>query len=101
MGAHKDYLGHRPGGDPVQRHSAGEFYPFVIAVDENPIGGRWYTVLGPRLRSGWRFHAAEDAERCARGWKRAHDSRPRPIQTLGEYIARYAPALSDSDGGEQ
>lgn len=47
------YLGHLPGGNPVQAHSAGEHYPFVIAAVENGAGSRWYEVTGPgtpRLR---------------------------------------------------
>lgn len=47
------YLGHLPGGNPVQAHSAGEHYPFVIAAVENGTGARWYEVTGPgtpRLR---------------------------------------------------
>lgn len=42
------YQGHLSGGNPVQRHSAGEHYPYVIAVVERDGGlVRWYEVTGP------------------------------------------------------
>ena len=57
--------GHLPNGNPVQRHSAGEHYPYVIVVVESPAERR-YEVIGPRLGSGYRFATAEAAEACAR-----------------------------------
>lgn len=95
--------GHRPGGDPVQQHSAGDLYPFVIAVHESPAYGRRYEVLGPKLGSGWWFTRNEDAEKCARGmkqgWERAR--RYRQQRTLGDYLAnKYDLPYPDSDGGE-
>lgn len=62
--------GHLPNGNPVQRHSAGEHYPYVIEVRENPrIDGRYfrsYVVTGPRLRVPQGFQTPERAEDFAR-----------------------------------
>lgn len=60
------YLGHLPGGNPVQAHSAGEHYPFVIAAVENDTGARWYEVTGPgipRLRCETHVDALYTANR--------------------------------------
>ena len=98
------YTGHRPGGDPVQEHSAGDLYPYVIAVVESPERGREYEIVGPKVGSGWRFKRADDAERCAKNWKDWWERRPRPrpTKTLGDYLAnKYAIPYPDSEGGEQ
>lgn len=81
--------GHRPGGDPVQQHSAGDLYPFVIAVlEENgDPRTRRYEVLGPKLDSGYWWNSPEDAENAARQLKQAWERRPRPVRTLGDYLA--------------
>ena len=67
--------GHLPNGNPVQRHRAGEHYPYVIVVVESrphprmdPV--RWYDVVGPRLGLGYRFATAEAAEDFARSCAR-------------------------------
>lgn len=62
--------GHLPNGNPVQRHSAGEHYPYVIGVIESSPhprlpGCRWYEVVGPGLFP-LRFATNEEAENCAR-----------------------------------
>jgi len=57
--------GHLPNGNPVQRHSAGEHYPYVIVVLASPAC-RWYQVVGPRLGSGYLFSTPMAAENCAR-----------------------------------
>lgn len=66
--------GHLPNGNPVQRHSAGEHYPYVIVVVESrphprmdPV--RWYDVVGPG-DLGYRFATAEAAEDFARSCAR-------------------------------
>ena len=42
-------LGHLPNGNPVQRHSAGEHYPYVIAVVGRAGLYRYYELSGPGI----------------------------------------------------
>lgn len=35
------YQGHHPDGSGVQRHSAGDLYPYVVFAKETPGGLRW------------------------------------------------------------
>jgi hypothetical protein len=61
--------GHRPNHDAVQRHSAGEIYPYVIVA----IGGsdlRW-TVIGPQTNATLRWPSHRQAVAHAR-WLRSH-----------------------------
>lgn len=69
------YLGHLPDGSGVQAHSAGEHYPYVIAVvDLTPVDDgqpmRWYEVTGPGLQAGGlAFWTDKDATVAARRLK--------------------------------
>lgn len=64
------YLGHLPGGNPVQAHSAGDHYPYVITVvdahDEADSALRWYEVSGPGLIHGLVFWTDREATSAAR-----------------------------------
>lgn len=46
---------HLPNGDPVQQHSAGDHYPYVIEVRETNGRARRYRVIGPNLNGAWQF----------------------------------------------
>jgi len=114
------YQGHLPGSG-VQKHSAGDFYPYTIAVIDRPSGGghvRVYEVTGPGIHTPWEFFTAESAERAATLRKHALDAHGEVALkrkgTLAEYVDRIqsqprktAPQvyretieLPDSDGGE-
>lgn len=62
---------HRPGGDPVQMHSAGDYYPVVVAVVdtlvEMPHGtgrSRRYEIFhGDKLEVRYSPEGAEQAAR--------------------------------------
>lgn len=57
--------GHRPNGDPVQAHSAGPIYPFVIYRQENNGDTTW-GVIGPNCQLGLGgFDSYKEAERFA------------------------------------
>lgn len=57
------YLGHLPGSG-VQAHSAGEHFPYVIAVVESH-GDRWFEVTGPGIPA-LRCETSGDAVYAAR-----------------------------------
>lgn len=40
--------GHLPDGSGIQRHSAGDYYPYVVEAKQTPAGLRW-GVFGPRM----------------------------------------------------
>lgn len=59
------YLCHLPDGSGVQAHSAGDHYPYSIAVLDKPGSDRCYEVSGPGIR-GLRYYSDEMATRVAR-----------------------------------
>lgn len=60
------YQGHLPAGNPVQRHSAGDHYPYVIEVWERPQASisRYYGVIGPGIKANY-FAREDEAEAFA------------------------------------
>lgn len=55
---------HLPNGNPVQAHSAGEIYPYVLARDTIDGKPRW-NVLGPNATAVINFHTYEGARHHA------------------------------------
>lgn len=55
--------GHLPSGNPVQRHSAGGTYPYVlVAVESSQWAGRCWRVIGPGTSGRVSFPTHRDAE---------------------------------------
>lgn len=59
------YLGHLPDGSGVQAHSAGEHYPYIIAVIERAGADRRYEVNGPGVE-GLRYSTDREATLVAK-----------------------------------
>lgn len=59
------YLGHLPDGSGVQAHSAGEHYPYTVAVIERDGADRRYEVSGPGVE-GLRYTTASEAATVAK-----------------------------------
>lgn len=72
----KAYQGHLPGSG-VQRHSAGEAYPYIVCVVEVCETHRRYEVIGPGVDRPIAFTSGSQADRAARqlkAWSESADA---------------------------
>ena len=62
------YQGHLPDGSSVQRHSAGSFYPYVLALRDSQDPSRRYDwgLMGPDINGVIWMRSSESWERLAR-----------------------------------
>jgi hypothetical protein len=77
-------MAHRPNADPVQEHSAGALYPYVIYRRQKDDGYIW-GLLGPYIKDGLEIFSSYDkAARMAQDMKNAkfHIRNTQPLQTL-------------------
>lgn len=61
------YQGHLPDGSSVQRHSAGSFYPYVLALRDSKDPSRRYDwgLMGPRIEDTIWLKTSDAWERAA------------------------------------
>jgi hypothetical protein len=80
------YLGHRPDGDPVQKHSAGPLYPFVFYRK----GDSDYIMVGEVAVRVPSYATAEQLVAEARALKAQNASAGYPELVLAEALKRVA-----------
>lgn len=100
------YQGHHPDGSSVQRHSAGDLYPYVVACKQQGDSLAWF-LIGPGLpdRGSGVFEHSEEAVYAARrllAVREVEDAWAFELERLcrvsGQALARMRAAAASAPG---